>query len=103
VLNREKIPQPIGLYFYDGAHDEDSQYEGIRQAEPLLAGKALVIVDDWRFAEDSRSYAQRGTQRAIAESANEWQLLYELPARFNGDRALWWNGVAVLAFRRLPK
>ncbi len=100
VFNANKLTVPIGMYFYDGAHDFESQYQGIKLAEPFLADTALVIIDDWRFAKDSQSYAKVGTERAIAESVNAWQLLYELPARFNGDRALWWNGVAVFAFRR---
>ena len=27
----------IGLWYYDAAHDYDSQVEGLRMAEPLLA------------------------------------------------------------------
>lgn len=100
VLNKEKIPVPVGVYFYDGSHDEESQYLGIKLVEPLLSSEALVIIDDWRFAPDSGSYARVATLRAIAESVNEWQLLNELPARYNGDRAMWWNGVAVYGFKR---
>lgn len=59
-----------------------------------------MLVDDWRFAEDSGSYAKEATLNAIRDSSAELTLLYELPARFNGDRAMWWNGVGVLAFRR---
>lgn len=72
----------------------------MKLAEPFLGEGALVIVDDWRFAPDSQSYAKVGTERAIAESQNEWNLLYDLPARHNGDRAMWWNGIAVFGFRR---
>jgi predicted O-methyltransferase YrrM len=100
MMDDTHVPTPIGCYFYDGAHDEQSQYEGIKLAEPLLADNALVIVDDWRLASDSGSYARDGTERAIRESHNEWVRLYELPARFNGDQAMWWNGVGVFAFRR---
>jgi predicted O-methyltransferase YrrM len=95
-----RLPLPIGFYFYDGAHDFDSQYEAIKRIEPFLADEALVLVDDWRLAEDSDSYAKEGTLRAAGESSAKWDLLYELPARFNGDRAMWWNGVGVLSFRR---
>ena len=100
VLDRQHIPIPIGLYLYDGAHDDQSQYDGIRCAEPLLADEALVIVDDWRFAPDSQSYAREATLRAATDSPHRWELLCELPARFNGDRALWWNGIGVLSFKR---
>jgi len=100
IYTPEKLPDPVGLYFYDGAHDEESQYQAIRLAEPYLADTALVLVDDWRFENDSQSYARAGTMRAVDESKHRWQLLYELPARFNGDKAMWWNGVAVLSFQR---
>lgn len=91
---------PIGVYFYDGAHDEESQFQAIFLAEPFLAVEAIVIIDDWRFAQDSESYAKAGTLRAIGESKNQWLLLHELKAKYNGDRVLWWNGVGVLSFKR---
>lgn len=96
---RHLIP-PIGVYFYDGAHDYQSQYDGIRLVEPLLADQAIVIVDDWRHAPDSNSYAEQATLRAIEESDNQWTLDLVLPARSNADRAMWWNGIGILSFQR---
>jgi predicted O-methyltransferase YrrM len=90
----------IGAYFYDGAHDKASQYDGIKQAEPLLADRALLVVDDWRLAEDSGSYAEAGTLQAISESSNDWRILYVLTARRNGDLDQWWNGMGLLGFER---
>lgn len=100
VYSPSRLTVPVGLYFYDGAHDFKSQYEAIRRVEPFLSDEALVLVDDWRHAEDSGSYAKDATLRAASESRASWDLLYELPARFNGDRAMWWNGVGVLSFKR---
>jgi predicted O-methyltransferase YrrM len=94
------IAHQAGVYFYDGAHDEQSQYEGILLAERVLADEALVIVDDWRYAPDSGSRAEAGTLRAMADSNNNWTVLLTLPARHNGDNAMWWNGVGILRFRR---
>jgi predicted O-methyltransferase YrrM len=91
----------VGVYFYDGAHDEESQYLAIRLAEDVLAERAIIIVDDWRFAEDSDSRAEAGTRRALADSAHDWKIEHILPARYNGDLDQWWNGVAVLSFRRV--
>jgi predicted O-methyltransferase YrrM len=93
----------VGVYFYDGAHDEESQYLAIRLAEDVLAERAVIIVDDWRLSEDSDSRAEAGTRRALADSTNEWKIEHVLPARYNGDVAQWWNGVAVLSFRRRAK
>jgi predicted O-methyltransferase YrrM len=101
VLNKEKVSMPVGLYFYDGSHDEESQYLAIKKAENLLSTEALVIVDDWRYAEDSKSYAKKATERAIEESSNEWKMIYNLPARYNGDHEMWWNGVGVFSFHKL--
>jgi predicted O-methyltransferase YrrM len=100
VCTSQHLPSPIGLYFYDGAHDFESQYLAIKLVEPFLANEAIILVDDWRFAPDSQSYASQGTVQAASESPNTWQILYELPSRFNGDLAMWWNGVGVLSFRR---
>ena len=97
---RERGLPTVGAYFYDGAHDQASQREGIAMAEPLLADRAIVVVDDWRLAKDSGSYAEAGTMEAIAASPNRWKLIRSLPARFNGDRDQWWNGVAVFSFER---
>ncbi len=97
------LPVPIGAYFFDGPHDEESQYLGIKLMEPYLSRSAVVIVDDWRYAEDSKSYARAGTTRAVTESNDRWELRYELPARFNGDREMWWNGVAVYSYERAAR
>ena len=102
IFNPGIIQEPIGLYFYDGGHDYESQYLGMKLVEPFLADEALILVDDWRLAPDSGSYAKDGTLQAVAESESRMRLLYELPARYNGDRGLWWNGVGVLAYMREP-
>jgi hypothetical protein len=100
---REQGLPTIGGYFYDGAHDKSSQYDGIKHVEPHLADRALVIVDDWRFAKDSQSYAEAGTMQAVSESSSKWKLLHVLPARFNGDLDQWWNGLGILSFERQTK
>jgi predicted O-methyltransferase YrrM len=98
---REKKLPRIGVYFYDGAHDEESQCLAIQMAEEYLADQAIVIIDDWRFESDSPSGAQAGTKRAIEASKNKWDLVRVLPASYNGDLEQWWNGVGLLTFERL--
>ncbi len=100
--NAHQLPR-VGVYFYDGAHDEESQFLGVRMVEDLLADNAVVIVDDWRHAKDSESYAEAGTTRAIKDSPNEWSIRHILPARYNGDLEHWWNGVGVLRFKRVTR
>ena len=65
--------------------------------DSLLADEAIVIVDDWRYADDSKSFAKQATLDAIKQSKRKYKLLYELPSRFNGDKSMWWNGVAVFS------
>jgi hypothetical protein len=95
IMDREHVPEPAGLYLYDAAHTEEMQFLGIQLAEPLLADEALVIVDDWNWADVSM-----GTRRAFAASGNEWTSLYELTHRGESSHALWWNGTAMFRFRR---
>jgi len=37
----------IDCYFYDGAHDADSQSDGIVHFAPRFADECLLLVDDW--------------------------------------------------------
>jgi hypothetical protein len=89
VMNNQHIPVPVGVYFYNGAHDLESQCQAIKLVEPVLADSALVIVDDWRTDVDTLFCAKTGTEHAIAESRNLWKSLYVLPARYSGDRVTW--------------
>lgn len=100
VFDHSVLKAPVGLYFYDGGHDYVDQYDAIRLVEPFLADEALILVDDWRFAPDSGSYARVATLRAAKELEGRMKLLYELPSRYNGDLAMWWNGLGVLSFER---
>ena len=40
------VPEPVGVYFYDGGHTWLAHYLALGVAEPLLADEALVLVDD---------------------------------------------------------
>ena len=95
IMNKERIGLPIGVYFYDGAHDENSQYDAIRRVENLLSDEALVIIDDWAW-----EGPRLGTERAVKESSHRWKMMYELPVRYAGDHAMWWNGIGIFSFNR---
>lgn len=82
----------VGVYYYDAAHDYESQVEGLRLVEPYLAEGALVIVDDtdWdRVARAMRDYLA-GRPRA--------ELLVELVGKDRGQ-PWWWEGVQVVRWR----
>jgi predicted O-methyltransferase YrrM len=85
----------VGVYYYDAAHDYESQLEGLRLIEPYLADEALLIVDDsdWERVE-----------RAIADYLAE-QPRASVLARIGGKdegHPEWWEGVTVLAWKNQP-
>jgi predicted O-methyltransferase YrrM len=92
VLRDRTLPeQRVGVYYYDAGHTYEQHFDGLRLAEPYLASRALLIVDDsdWDFvAEATRDYL------ALEPRA---QLLVELPGKKAG-RPAWWEGVQVLAW-----
>jgi hypothetical protein len=56
VFNEQLLPrQSLGVYFYDGQHDEEAQYLGLTLAEPFLAPKAVVFIDDTNWPAPRRA------------------------------------------------
>jgi predicted O-methyltransferase YrrM len=87
------LRQPVGVYFYDGAHGRLPHYLALAAAEPWLADRALVVVDD-----ASWPLVAAATDRYLGAHPG-YRLLYDLAAAHEQDPA-WWNGVRVYAFER---
>lgn len=79
----------IGLWYYDAAHDYESQLRGLRIAEPLLAPGALVIVDDTDWEQVARAMDDY-----IAEQPRVRRIL-TLDGKDRGAPH-WWEGMQVL-------
>jgi predicted O-methyltransferase YrrM len=80
---------PVGVWYYDAAHDYEAQVEGLRIAEPLLVPGALLIVDDtdWDRVEralDDYLAAQPRARRILTLDGKE------------RGAPQWWEGVQVL-------
>lgn len=83
----------VGVWYYDAAHDYESQLEGLRIAEPLLVHGALVIVDDtdWERVE-------RAMDDYLAEQPRARRILTlggkdrGSPQWFEGMQVLEWEG-----------
>ncbi|MBA3376911.1 MAG: class I SAM-dependent methyltransferase [Actinobacteria bacterium] len=80
---------PVGVWYYDAAHDYDAQVEGLRIAEPLLAPGALMIVDDTDWEQVSRAMddylaAQPRARRILRIEGKE------------PGQPQWWEGMQVL-------
>jgi predicted O-methyltransferase YrrM len=96
LLRRGQGPQePVGVYFYDGAHGRLPHYLALGVAEPWLADRALVVIDD-----ASWPIVARATDRYVAAHPG-YRLLFDLAADHEEDPR-WWNGVRVYAFERSP-
>ena len=81
----------IGLWYYDAAHDYESQLQGLRIAEPWLAPGALLIVDDtdWRDVE-------RAMDDYLAEQPRAGRIL-TIEGKERGFPQ-WWEGMQVLVW-----
>jgi predicted O-methyltransferase YrrM len=81
----------IGLWYYDAAHDYESQLQGLRIAEPLLAPGALVIVDDSDWEQVDRALADY-----LAEQPRARHVL-TIDGKERGAPQ-WWEGMQILAW-----
>ena len=81
----------IGLWYYDAAHDYDSQVEGLRIAEPLLAPGALVIVDDTDWTD-----VERAMDDYLAQQPRARRIL-TVEGKSRGFPQ-WWEGMQVLVW-----
>jgi predicted O-methyltransferase YrrM len=84
----------VGVYYWDGPHNYDSQLRGMRAIEPWLAPEALILVDDYDWDDVARA-----TRDYVAAEPRA-QLLVEIAGE-EGGQVWWWDGVAAVA-RRAP-
>ena len=82
----------VGVYYYDGPHDYDSQIRGVRSIEPWLADEALLVVDDFDWEQ-----VDRATRDYLAAQPRA-RTLFEIGGSGKGQPQ-WWEGVAVLGWR----
>lgn len=79
----------VGLYYYDAAHDYDSQLRALQVAEPWLAPGAVLLVDDsdWEDVAGAVEDYLAGQPRASR--------LFEIGGSSRGQ-PWWWEGVVAL-------
>ena len=82
----------VGVYYYDAAHDYESQLEALRLVERHLAEGALLIVDDTDWEQVARAVRDYRASQPRAE------LLIDLAGKDLGQ-PWWWEGVQVLRWR----
>jgi predicted O-methyltransferase YrrM len=83
----------VGVWYYDAAHDFDSQVEGLRIAEPLLVPGGLMIVDDTDWTD-----VERAMDAYLAEQPRATRIL-TIDGKSRGEPQ-WWEGMQVLRWGR---
>ncbi len=84
---------PIGLYAFDGPHDEQSQYDALTLAEPFFAKNCIIIVDDTNWPEP-----RSATERFLQERPHRYDIIADVPTAFDRHPTLW-NGLMILQKR----
>lgn len=79
----------IGVYYYDGPHDESHQREALELAHPYLAPGAMVFIDDI-----NETHVQRATQ-AFIQAHPEYQICFQVTTAHTGHPSFW-NGLMLL-------
>lgn len=79
--------QPVEFYFFDGPHDEESQYTGLKLALPhLYKGGSLIFVDD--AADGSHVAVKNASDRIISENSKIKRIrLFDSPLGKEGFHA----------------
>jgi predicted O-methyltransferase YrrM len=82
---------PVGVWYYDAAHDYRSQLEGLCIAEPWLRPGALMIVDDTDWTD-----VERALHDYLAQQPRARRLL-TLDGKSRGAPQ-WWEGMQILCW-----
>jgi hypothetical protein len=81
--------EPLGVYYFDGPHTYEHQFDGLRLAEPFFAPECVVLVDD-----TNGEAARRGTLDFIAQSRHRYRSLLDQRTARN-CHPTYWNGLMV--------
>ncbi len=81
------------VYYYDGAHDYQTQLAGMEAAWSYLKPGSLIIVDDYTYPEVSRAINQ-----FVANHIDgvKFQFVMGVPENMTERDEHYWNGIVVL-------
>jgi predicted O-methyltransferase YrrM len=85
------LDRRVGAYYYDAAHDYDSQVRGLELVEPHLVPGALMIVDDADWEQVDRAVADYLARQPVARR------LVTIGGKDRGQ-PWWWEGMQVLVW-----
>lgn len=92
---KDLVANPVQIYFYDGGHEEEEQEKAFTYYNSLFDNSFIAIVDDWNW-----NPVKIGTKKAFEKLNYKVLFEQELPANFNGDTNLWWNGIYIAVIRK---
>lgn len=87
------LPAKVGVLYYHGLPNYEAVKLTLRLIEPVLADRAVLIINDTNWGEPNQA-----CQEWVEETANA-EVLFHLPT-FDNRYPTWWNGLQVLAYRR---
>lgn len=86
---------PFDLYFFDGEHTYEAQYNAIKHFLPSMRDEFTYIVDDW-----NNEAVENGTRDAIQDCGLEVIEFIERKNKLMKDKAGWWCGIAVFKLKK---
>lgn len=83
----------VGLYYYDGAHDDVSTEDGLERGFPFVNVGGFLVLDDTSYAQ-----VQEGLNRFLGKHPRGVRVAFcaqpdNLPGKFDDT---WWNGTVIL-------
>ncbi len=79
----------IGVFFYDAAHDEQSQFDSLMIADPFIVPGGVVIVDDTNWQ------GPRDAVNAFLSQKKNYELIID-QATAGNCHPTFWNGLMIL-------
>ena len=93
---------PVNVFFYDGGHAEEDQYDGVILPQRALADQHVMIIDDWNWP-----YVREATYRALADLGSTIVHQIEVRTALDGEHPAtsneqsdWHNGCLIAVIQK---
>jgi hypothetical protein len=90
------------VYFFDGPHEEQDQYDGVVYAQPALEDEFIFICDDWNWTQ-----VRSGTLQAFADLGIDISYSLEIRTTLDGntpenvyETSDWHNGYFIASCKK---
>jgi len=98
-----RILGSFNVYFYDGPHSTEEQYDGVARVQPALTPSYVQIVDDWNW-----DWVRQGTLSAMTDLGLRIEFMAQLRTTLDGtsappplyEKSDWHNGYCIAVVSR---